>query len=347
VIAVVKADAYGHGAVPVSRALVAAGCEQLAVVSLEEGCALREAGLSVPILVMGGVYAEPGLAVARDLTPVLHHRGQLEALAAAARGAAAPCPVHVEVDTGMHRMGVPVAEATELLAAVAAEPALDLEGVYTHFARAEESDLGPTLDQLARFRGVLAAARERGAAPRLVHCASSAGLLAGKPVFDALPEANAVRPGLMLYGVRPAPHLVVPLRPVMTLRTRVVHVHSVDPGESVGYSALWHAMKRTRVATLPVGYADGLLVSASNRGEVLIAGRRHPLVGRVSMDFVAADVGNAPIAIGDEAVFFGAGTAGADENERILVEEAAQAAGTISYELLARVGQRVPRVYRT
>jgi alanine racemase len=339
VIAVVKADAYGHGAVAVAGALADAGCEQLAVVSVEEACVLRDAGIALPILVLGGVMQDPALALARDLTPVIHHRGHLEALAGAARERDARCKVHVEVDTGMSRMGVAPAEAVSLLAGVAEEPALDLEGVYTHFSRAGESDVTPCLEQLAVFRDVLAQARTRGLAPRLVHCANSGALLAGKPLFEALPETNAVRPGLMLYGVRPSDAVEVALRPVMTLKTRVVHLREVEPGTGVGYSALWRAMRRTRVATLPVGYADGLLVSASNNADALIGGRRHPLIGRVSMDFVGCDVGDADVAIGDEVLIFGQGPEGG-----IPVEELARAAGTIPYEFLVRVGLRVPRI---
>jgi len=342
VIAVVKADAYGHGVMPVARTLCEAGCERLAVLSVEEGCELREAGFELPILVLGGVHGDCELALERGLTPVLHHAGHLELVAKLARRRGerdGPLAVQVEVDTGMRRMGVPPEEAEALLVGVAEEPALWLEGVYTHLARADEPELAPTLEQLAAFRRVLAAARARGIAPPLVHCANSPGILVGRPLFEALPEANAVRPGLMLYGVLPAPHLEAELRPAMTLRTRVAHVRRLREGEAVGYAAFFRAQRPTRVATLPLGYADGVPVAASNRGSVMIGGRRHPIVGRVSMDFVTVDVGDAPVEIGDEAVLFGAGAAG-----RLPVEEAAEAARTISYELLVRVGTRVPRV---
>jgi alanine racemase len=342
-IAVVKADAYGHGATWVARTLREAGCERLAVLSVEEGCALREAGLELPILVLGGVHRDCEPALEHGLTLVLHHAGHLERLAKLARRrleADGPLAVHVEVDTGMRRMGVPPEEAEALLVGVAEEPALLLEGVYTHLARADEPDLGPSLEQLADFRRVLAAARARGIAPPLVHFANSPGLLVGRPLFEALPEANAVRPGLMLYGACPAPHLAAELRPVMTLRTRVAHLRRLGVGDAVGYNALFRAQQPTRVATLPLGYADGVPVASSNRGSVMIGGRRHPIVGRVSMDFVTVDVGDAPVEIGDEAILFGAGEPG-----RLPVEEAAEAAGTISYELLVRVGSRVPRVF--
>ena len=340
VIAVVKADAYGHGAVPVARALVAAGCRRLAVSSFAEAAALREAGVALPILVLSGVSAEAAEALALGLTPVVHHAGHLEAIARAARARGERGAVQVEVDTGMRRMGVASEEAVALLEAVAREPALRLEGVFTHFARADESDLAPSLAQLSIFRDVLRKARAGGVDPGFVHAAQSAGLLAGGPLDQALPEAGAVRPGLLLYGVRPAPHLGGELTPAMTLSARVLAVRRLRSGDAVGYAALWRAPKQTRIATLALGYADGLPIAATNRGHVWLRGRRLPMVGRVSMDYVAVDAGDAPVEIGDEAIVFGAGAGGG-----IPVEEAASAAQTLPYELLVRLGPRVPRVY--
>jgi alanine racemase len=323
----------------VARALVAAGCSRLAVATVGEGCALRAAGVAAPILVLGGVHDAAELAIEAGLTPVVHQRGDVERLRKAAAGAAS-IPVHVEVDTGMRRTGVPPEQALELLESVAREPALRLEGVYTHLAQADEPDLGPTLEQVAQLRQLLARARARGVEPGLVHCANSAGLLAGAALAAALPEERAVRPGLALYGVRPAPHLDAALRPAMTLRTRVAHLRSARPGDAVGYNATYLAPRRTRIATLPVGYADGVPIGASNRGAVLIRGRRCPFAGRVSMDFVGVDVGEAPVEIGDEAILFGAADQGS-----LPVEEAALSAGTIAYEMLVRVGARVRRAY--
>jgi alanine racemase len=342
VIAVVKADAYGHGAVPVARTLVSAGCRRLAVANLSEAAVLREAGVALPILVLAGVTAEAEEALALGVTPVVHHGGQLEAAARAARARGRRWPVQVEVDTGMRRMGVAPEEAAALLEAVAREPALQLEGVYTHFARADETDLGPSLEQLSIFRGVLREARSRGVEPGLVHAAQSAGLLAGGRLDDALPGAGAVRTGLLLYGVRPAPHLGAGLAPAMTLSARVVHVRRLRSGDAVGYAALWRAGGGTRIATLSLGYADGLPIAASNRGHVWLRGRRLPLVGRVSMDYVAVDAGDTPVEIGDEAIVFGVGAGAA-----LPVEDAAAAAQTLAYELLVRVGARVPRVYES
>jgi alanine racemase len=340
VIAVVKAEAYGHGASRVARELVAAGCRQLAVATVAEGVALRDAGIDLPILVFAGARdpQEAEAAVGRGLTPVVHAPVDLERVAGAAREASRRIDVHVEVDTGMNRMGVAPDEAASLCERVAAEPAVRLEGVYTHFARADEVDLAPSLAQLQRFRELLEALRKAGLTPQQIHVANSAGLLAGSVLADALPEANAVRPGLMLYGVRPAPHLLGRLRPVMTLRCRVAMVRPLRAGQAVGYGAQYRAERDTRIATLPLGYADGVPVAASNRGEVWIGGRRFRIAGRVSMDAIGVDVGDAAVAVGDEVILFGGA------GEAVLpVEDAAAAAQTIPYELLVRIGQRVPR----
>ncbi len=343
VIAVVKADAYGHGAGLVSGVLAEAGCARFAVASLEEAVALREAGIVPEILVLSGVHDAAGAdeAVARRLTSVVHHRGHVELLAGAVRAAGArPVPVHVEVDTGMRRMGVPEGEAAALLGQVAEDAALRLEGVFTHPARADEADLAPTRDQLKRFAAVLEAARERGVEPGLVHWANSAAALAPGLAGEA-PGAGAVRPGLALYGAQPSPVRRAALQPVMTLATRVVHVRAVEPGDAVGYGGTWRAERPTRIATLAAGYADGVPRAAAGRARAAIGGRSFPLVGRVSMDYVTADVGDTAPEIGEEAILFGAG------EESPPVEELADAAGTLAYEIFTGVGPRVPRIARS
>jgi alanine racemase len=206
--------------------------------------------------------------------------------------------------------------------------------VFSHFAQADEPDLGPSLEQVRRFRAVLAELRERDIAPGQVHMANSAALMAGGELADALPEATAVRPGLMLYGVRPAPHLPGELQAAMRLHTRVVQVRRVDAGESVGYGATWRAPEAGWIATLPIGYADGIPVANSNRGRVLLGGRSAAIVGRVSMDFITVSAASEP-SIGDEAELFG---------PELPVEEVAARADTIAYSLLIAVGPRVPRV---
>ena len=342
-MAVVKADAYGHGAARVSRALVEAGCRWFAVTTVAEGAELRDAGIREPILILGGSYGagESEGAVGLDLTPTVFHAGQVASLAAAARDLPRPLGVHVKVDTGMRRAGVPRKDALALLEAIACEPALHLGGVFSHLARADEPDLTPSLEQARAFGELLAQARERGLDPGLIHMVNSAGLLAGEPLSEALPGQAAARPGLMLYGVRPAPHFEVELQPAMRLATEVVQLRCAKAGDPVGYGAEFRAPRDTRIATLPIGYADGVPISASGRGCVLIGGRRMPIAGRVSMDFTTVDVGDAPVEIGAEAILFG----GAQGGAVLTVEEAAEAAQTIPYELLVRVGRRVQRQF--
>ncbi|MCH7645029.1 MAG: alanine racemase [Myxococcales bacterium] len=342
-MAVVKADAYGHGATQVSRALVEAGCRWFAVASVAEGAELRDAGIREPILILGGVFdaGESEAVAGLGLTPAVFHPGQVALLAAAARGLAQPLDVHVAVDTGMRRIGVPREDAVALLEAIDREPMLHLGGVYSHLARAEEPDLTPSLEQLRALGELLAQLRERGLDPGLIHMVHSAGLLAGKALIEVLPEQTAARPGVMLYGVRPAPHFEVELRPAMTLATKVVQLHSVKAGDAAGYGADFRAQRDTRLATLPIGYDDGVPSSASGRGCVLLGGRRMPIAGRVTMDFITVDVGDAPISIGADAILFG----GAQGDEVLSVEEAAAAAQTFAYELLVRVGKRVQRQF--
>lgn len=349
VIAVVKADAYGHGAVPVARKLAAAGCRSFAVATVEEAAQLRGAGIGHAILVLGGVHdaAEADEAVALGLTPVIQHGGHLALLRKAAAERSRAIPVQVEVDTGMARMGLTPEDAPSQIETIARDPAFALDGVYTHFACADEADLAPTLRQLALMREVLAALRSRGVAPRQVHVANSAALAAGAALAEALPaEVNAVRPGLFLYGVTSAPHLVdaAVLRPAMSVRTRVANVRWVRRGDPVGYGATFRAKQRGRIATIPIGYADGVPWSLGNRGFVLLRGRRVPIAGRISMDLITLDVGNTPVEIGDPVLVFGAPSG---SGAPLYVEEVAEAAGTIPYELLVRVGARVPRVMAT
>lgn len=350
VIAVVKADAYGHGSVTAAREFLASGCTQLAVISVSEAATLRAAGIEAPILVLGGVHdgTEAQRAVALGLTTVVHDAGAHAWLSEAARAAGAPTEVQVEVDTGMRRMGVPAGDAVGLLAQLDDDPDVHLAGVYTHLACADSEDSAPSLEQLAEFRAVLRAARDRGIAPAQVHAVNSAGLLAGSALADALPEANAVRPGLMLYGARPTARLPegVHLAPVMTFRTRVAAVRHALPGDRVGYGGTHVVEQPCRIATLAAGYADGVAWSTANRAEVFLAGKRRRICGRVSMDYltVAIPDGDADVSVGDESILFGLGCDATGERVGVPVEDAAETAGTLAYELLVRVGARVPRV---
>jgi alanine racemase len=339
VIAVLKADAYGHGAVAVARSLEAEGCDCVAVLSVAEAEALRGAGIRAALLVLGGVHDldEARACLALAAVPVVHHAGQIELVARAAT--AAPAPVQVELDTGMCRMGAPPERAVELLESVAANRRLRLDGVFTHLARADENDLAHTREQLQAFRAILADAAERGVRAREIHASNSAALLCAE-LDSELPEASAVRPGLMLYGAQPRKDRALALQPVLSLRTQVVAVRRIPAGASVGYGGEYRARRATSVATLAAGYADGIPVASSGRGSALVGGRRLPFAGRVSMDYVIVVAGDDPVAVGDEALFFGR-----DAQGEIPVEEAAAVAGTHAYELLVRVGARVPREY--
>jgi alanine racemase len=343
VIAVVKADAYGHGAVPVVRALASAGCARFAVATLSEVAELRGAGIGAPLLLLGGIQsaAEADAALALGATPVLHHDAQRAWIEAAAARAGRRADVHVEIDSGMHRMGAPPADAVALVARVAASRHLSLGGVATHFARADEADPAPTRAQVEVFAAALDDLKRRGVESPCVHLANSAGLLASGAWHDLLP-GDAVRPGLMLYGVAPAPHQQdAGLRPVMTLATAVAALRRVESGAGVGYAASWRAPRSGWVATLPMGYADGIPWSISGGGAaVLIAGRPRPVVGRVSMDLITVWLEDDEVSVGEPAIAFGTGAGGS-----LRVEALAAAAGTLAYELLVRVGARVPRVY--
>jgi alanine racemase len=283
--------------------------------------------------------------VARDLVAVLYDaEGAAQLADAARRRDRGPARVHVEVDTGMSRMGVPLSAAEHFAAELAGEGALAVEGVMTHLARADEGDLAPSRAQLRAFGELVAALRRRGIAPRSVHAMNSAGLVAMGELVEDGPPQDAVRPGLLLYGVQPscgAGRRCGALRPAMSLRAPVVALRRVRRGDPVGYGALYRASADTAIATVGLGYADGVPISMSGRGSVWLAGARRPIAGRVSMDYVAVEVGEAPVRVGDVAVIFGAERPG---GAAVLpVEEAAEAAGTLSYELLVRVGVRVHR----
>lgn len=339
VLAVVKANAYGHGGIEASRALVAAGADALGVAYVEEGILLRRAGIRTPMLVMGPTPPEAAEAFLQyRLIPTISDLALAERLSNLATPAGRTVDVHLKVDTGMARLGVSPGEALAYAAKLARLPGLRLEGLMSHFAAAEADDLAPTRDQLVRFREVDRALRAAGIVVARRHLANSAGLL-------ALPEAHLdlVRPGLLLYGYAPSPRFAsrLALRPALTLRTRIAALRDVPRGQGVSYGHTFVAPRDLRVATLPVGYADGVSRALSNRGQVLVRGRRVPILGRVCMDMTLVDVSAIPeAALGDEAVLIGR-----QGEEVITADDVAAAAGTISYEVLAGVGPRIPRAY--
>lgn len=326
-MAVVKADAYGHGVVPVAETALAAGASWLGVATADEALELRAAGISAPTLILGPVPDDWLPAVAADCAITVGGQASIEALERLP-GPTRP-RVHLKVDTGMTRLGVPVEGLTALLARI--DPArIVVEGVYTHLACADDPDPAMTRTQLGAFARAAEIVRARF--PRvLCHAAASAGVL-------GYPEAalDLVRVGIALYGVTPAPHLDAPLRPVMTLSSRVVSTRQVAAGTAVSYGATYRSTRATTIATIPVGYADGYPRALSNACVMVIGGQRHRIAGRVCMDFTMLDVGDAAVREGDEVTVFGPGLPAA---------EVAAAAGTIAYELFCRVGRRVPRLY--
>lgn len=345
---VLKADAYGHGAPAVARTLERAGIPGLCVALLEEGLELREAGIRIPILVMGGYYGPrlEGLEamIEQGLLPVVYEPNQIERIATITRLRADGQPsvrVHLKVDTGMGRLGSARRDVDAMLEAFRKYPEVRLEGLMTHLACADGDDLESTLDQLRRFQEVEAKTRAAGLSPRVRHAANSAGLLriAGS-------QLDMVRPGIALFGVPPRRGSASDLRPVMRVRTEIVALRTIEQGDRIGYGHTWEAQRASVIATIPMGYADGLSRHLSNKGHVLVRGARAPIVGTVSMDLTMIDVTDVPGArLGDEAVVLG-DQEGPLGRGLIGVDEIAEHAGTIPWEVLTSISRRVPRFYR-
>lgn len=337
VLAPVKGDAYGHGAVPVARALQAAGCAWLGVATVEEGLELRQAGIDLPILLHSGAgLTGADAAVAAELTCAVFSVPSLKRLDAAARRARRVVPVHLKVDTGMSRIGVLPEQVHDFLTVLATCDNLHLDGLMTHFARADV-DVDAIATQRARFEAVREQILAAGHRPTFVHADNSAATLRDGPHYDL------VRPGIALYGAEVGGDIDTSgLRPVMSLHSAVHFVHHVAAGVSVSYGGTWTATRPTRLAVIPIGYADGYLRALSNQASVLIAGQRAPLRGRVCMDLIIVDTTDidAPVEEGTPVVLFGQ-----QGDEQISAGELAGLAGTISYEVLAGLGARVPRVW--
>jgi alanine racemase len=338
VIAVVKADAYGHGAVAVARALVDAGAHALAVATLAEACELRAAGLALPIVLLQGLHApaEADVIAAHHLVPLVGSLSAFEPLRGAAARAGRALPIHLKVDTGMGRLGLLPEQLDAALAELRRSPALELTGFASHLADAENPASPSLARQRDRFRDLLARVHASGLRPSWIHMDSSAGILHGPT-----PGTTAVRPGVALYGVDPTGS-GASLAPVMSLLTRVLRAADVPAGTPVGYGGDYVTPCATRILTLPIGYADGLPRAAGGRFSAGVGGVRAPLVGRVSMDLASIDAGpGAAAREGDRVLLFGS-----DSGMTIRVEELGRATGTIAYEILVRIGPRVPRVPR-
>jgi len=337
VCAVVKADAYGHGAIPAARAAIAGGATWLAVAVVDEGLALRSSGIEAPILLL----SEPPVAAMADahggwLTPTLYTSSGVAAAAAVASTGRRPWPVHLKVDTGMHRVGAAPDVVAALVAEVVAHPMLEFDGLWTHLAVADEVDHPFTGEQLRRFGSVLDELGPAGR-PRLLHVANSAGAVAHPAArFDL------VRSGIACYGVPPAQGVGddLGLEPAMGVVAAVAFVQRIPAGDALSYGLRYRFEVDSTVATVPIGYADGVPRRLSEAGaEVLIGGRRRRIVGAVTMDQVMVDCGDDPVAVGDEVVLLGR-----QGTESVLAPEWARLLGTIPYEVLCGFGPRLPRV---
>jgi alanine racemase len=331
---VVKANGYGHGDVEVARAAIDAGASWAAVALVEEGLKLRGAGIEAPILVLSELPdGSEAVALAHRLTPTLYSDAGLERLSVAARGSV---PVHVKIDTGMHRVGVWPPEEAPAFARRVQGAGLEVEGLFTHFARSEEDEV-TTKEQLARFLEAADAVRSAGVSPRLLHAANS-----GATILYPESHLDLVRPGIALYGIEPAPGVgtQLGLRPALTGRRLVSAVKRLAAGEAVSYGHRYRLERDAWVATVPVGYADGYPRQLTNLGDVLIAGRRCHVAGTVTMDQLMVDCGDAQVRVGEEVVLIGS-----QGNETVGADALGRLFGTIGYEIVSRIGERVPRRY--
>ena len=339
-VAVVKANAYGHGAVPVSQAALAAGADWLAVATLAEGAELRAAGIDAPILLMGPLApGDEAQAVQLQLRLCVYEPGSIDRLARQTAAGGQKARLHLKVDTGMARLGCSPDEAVILARRIQQAPGLELEGLWTHFAEADDAASPRTREQLHRFLSVVGDLAAAGAGPTVLHAANS-----GAALHFPDTHLTLVRCGLPIYGYSPLAEgragTAAGLRPVLTWKARVVALHELGEGDRVGYGGTFSAARRMTSATVSTGYADGYPRALSGAGEVIVRGRRAGLVGRVSMDFITFDASDIPgVALGDEVVLIGE-----QGGEQVSADDLARATGTISWEILARIGPRVDRV---
>ena len=340
ILAVVKANAYGHGIVPISQAAVSENVRGLGVAFIEEGVQIRRAGITVPILVMGGFLPEESEGFLKhNLTPVISHPDQLEPLKRLAQKAPRPIGVHLKIDTGMGRLGLLDHEIGPFIERARAVKKIEILGLMSHFSDDELTDCRSAEDQIERFENVRRTIESLGLNIPLLHMSNSAAIVGLERAWF-----NLVRPGIVLYGYAPASSAVdtTPIKPVMTLKTKIIHLKRVPAGTPISYGRTFTTRRESLIAVLPIGYADGYSRAWSNRGQVLIGGRRIPVIGRVCMDMTVVDVTALPAArTGEEAVLIGA-----QGSESLWADELARQLGTIPYEILCAVNHRVPRLYR-
>ncbi len=345
----VKANAYGHGAVEVARTALASGADQLGVARLEEGIALRQAGINAPILVMGYTTAENAPRMMENrLMPTLYALENAREFSKAAVAANATIAFHIKVDSGMGRLGVPcdalqldlAVRPVEEITAITQLPGLDFQGLFTHFATSDHSDKAFANRQFSRFQALVEDLEAAGIEVPIKHAANSGAII-------DLPETHLdmVRAGISLYGLNPS-HEVdlskIDLRPALTLKARIIHLKTVPAGTRISYGGTWTSPTATTIATIPVGYGDGYSRLLSNQGQMLVNGKRAPVVGRVCMDLTMLDVGHIDgVKAGDEAVLIGK-----QGEEEISADEMADLLGTINYEIVTQLMARVERVYK-
>ncbi|HET6465795.1 MAG TPA: alanine racemase [Nitrospiria bacterium] len=339
-LAVVKANAYGHGIIPVSQAAVSENIQGLGVAFVEEGMQIRRAGITAPILVMAGFLEEEAEQFLKHrLTPVIFHPDQLDSLKRLASKATRPVGIHLKIDTGMGRLGLLERELVPFIERVRAVKKIEILGLMSHFADDELTDCRSAEDQIDRFEEVQRMIESLGLKIPLLHMSNSAAIVGLKRAWF-----NLVRPGIVLYGYAPpSPGSdPIPIKPVMTLKTRIIHLKRVPAGTPISYGRTFTTRRESLIAVLPIGYADGYSRAWSNRGQVLIDGRRVPVIGRVCMDMTMVDVTELPtVRIGAEAVLIGA-----QGTEALWADALARQLGTIPYEILCAVSHRVPRHYR-
>lgn len=338
VMGIVKANAYGHGLVPVARRLEREGVDQLGVAFVEEGIELRNAGIRVPILVLGGIFG-PQVAqyLEHDLEITVSSLDKLKQVEAAAEVAGKRAIVHLKIDTGMERVGVHSHSSGPFVEAAVASRWCEVKGIYSHLACADDPDSPMTRLQLERFHEACAHFERIGAPMPIRHLANSGGVLHFADTW-----LDMVRPGIILYGVLPDPasRATIPLDAVMSLTSKVVYFKVIEAGATVSYGATWRTPRQTRVVTVPIGYGDGWPRALSSRGEVLVRGLRFRIAGRVCMDQFMVDIGDGTAYNEDAVVLIGR-----QGGEAIRVEEVAACAGTIPYELLVQFNERIPRHY--
>ncbi len=342
IVAVVKADGYGHGAVPIACSIQDEDClAGFAVATAEEALELRENGITKPILILGCVFAEHyPMLIAQKIRPTVFTLETAMQLSQAAREQQRKIPVHIKIDTGMSRIGMPAdAASIELIRQIASLPQIVTEGMFTHFARADETDKTAALDQLSQFEYMIRLTKQAGVHIPYCHCSNSAAII-------DLPQANMdlVRAGIILYGLWPSDEVQkdrICLQPVLELVSHVAYVKQLEAGKSVSYGGTYTATEPKKIATIPVGNGDGYPRSLSNKGCVLIHGKRAPVVGRICMDQFMVDVTQIPdVKTGDRAVL-----AGTDGTQTLTLEELGDLSGRFNYEFACGLSKRIPRVF--